>query len=81
MMETETSPNTLLASGYIAGGALAGVAIAFLEFWPWLKDKLNYRQQIVGTLVDSRWFPTMLFLGLIVALATVGMRRPHNGRN
>ena len=34
MMETETGPGTLLASGYIAGGALAGVAIAFLRDEP-----------------------------------------------
>ncbi len=74
MAEAETSPGTLLASGYIAGGTLAGVAIAFLEFWPWLKDKLNYHQQIVGTFVDSRWFPTTLFAVLIVVLAIVGMR-------
>ena len=60
---------TLLASGYIAGATLAGVAIAFLEFWPWLKDKLNYHQQIVGTFVDSRWFPTTLFVALIVVFS------------
>src|SRR5207253_1947461 len=78
MMEAETSPGTLLASGYIAGGTLAGVAIAFLEFWPWLKDKLNYHQQIVGTIVESRWFPTTLFVVLIVVLAIVGMRRAEN---
>lgn len=29
---TETSPGVLLASGYIAGGSLAGVCAAFLEF-------------------------------------------------
>ena len=81
MMETDTGPGTLMASGYIAGGTLAGVAIAFLAFWPWLKDKLNYHQQIVGTFVDSRWFPTTLFVVLIVVLAIVGMRRADNGKN
>jgi uncharacterized oligopeptide transporter (OPT) family protein len=81
MMEAETGPGTLLASGYIAGATLAGVAIAFLEFWPWLKNKLNYHQQIVGTFVDSRWFPTTLFVVLMVALAIVGMRRADNERN
>jgi hypothetical protein len=81
MMEAETSPGTLLASGYIAGGTLAGVAIAFLEFWPWLRDKLNFHQQIAGTFVDSRWFPTTLFAVLIVVLAIVGMRRAENGKN
>lgn len=81
MMEADTSSGTLLASGYIAGGTLAGVAIAFLEFWPSLKDRLNYRQQIVGTFVDSRWFPTTLFIALIAVLAIVGMRRTDNERN
>ena len=79
-MEAETSPGTLLASGYIAGASLAGVAIAFLEFWPSLKNKLNYHHQIVGTFVDSRWFPTTLFVVLIVVLAIVGMRRANNGK-
>jgi putative OPT family oligopeptide transporter len=32
--ETETSPGVLLASGLIAGGSLAGVLIAFLNFLP-----------------------------------------------
>ncbi len=81
LMEAETSPGTLLASGYIAGGTLAGVAIAFLEFTPWLKDKLNYHQKIIGTFVDSRWFPLSLFAVLIVVLVIVGMRRANNGRS
>ena len=33
--KTETSPGVLLSSGLIAGGSLAGVTIAFLEFAPW----------------------------------------------
>ena len=32
--KSETSPGVLLASGYIAGGSLAGVVVAFLEFFP-----------------------------------------------
>lgn len=38
---TETSPGVLLSSGYIAGGSLAGVAVAFLEFVPWVKRKID----------------------------------------
>ncbi len=34
--KSETSPGVLLASGYIAGGSLAGVVAAFFEF-PMLK--------------------------------------------
>jgi hypothetical protein len=36
--KSETSPGVLLASGYIAGGSLAGVAVAFLEFSQSLKQ-------------------------------------------
>ncbi len=32
--ESETSPGVLLASGYIAGGTLCGLVIAFFEFLP-----------------------------------------------
>jgi uncharacterized oligopeptide transporter (OPT) family protein len=78
MIEAETSSGTLLASGYIAGGTLAGVAIAFLEFWPWMKDKLSYHEQVAETFVDSRWFPTTLFMALIVVLAILGVRRTDN---
>ncbi|HEY2894713.1 MAG TPA: oligopeptide transporter, OPT family, partial [Pirellulales bacterium] len=36
--EGETSPGVLMSSGYIAGGSIAGVLIAFLSFAP---DKFN----------------------------------------
>lgn len=39
--KTETSPGVLLASGYIAGGSLAGVAVAFMEFAPSLKKSID----------------------------------------
>ncbi len=38
--KSETSPGVLLASGYIAGGSLAGVVVAFLEFSQELKNSL-----------------------------------------
>lgn len=38
--KSETSPGVLLASGYIAGGSLAGVAVAFLEFSQEIKRSL-----------------------------------------
>jgi hypothetical protein len=40
--ETETSPGVLLASGYIAGGTLCGLIIAFFAFLPdWWNEALN----------------------------------------
>src|SRR5262249_4912084 len=39
--KSETSPGVLLASGYIAGGSLAGVVAAFLEFSPDFKKSID----------------------------------------
>jgi putative OPT family oligopeptide transporter len=41
--DSESSPGILLSSGYIAGGAIAGVLVAFLSFAPdWVARKLNF---------------------------------------
>jgi putative OPT family oligopeptide transporter len=50
--KTETSPGVLLSSGLIAGGSLAGVTIAFLEFAPWLKNTLDFSDRLKGTPFD-----------------------------
>src|SRR5436190_7116137 len=39
--ESETSPGVLLASGYIAGGTLCGLIIAFLAFVPEVQQAVN----------------------------------------
>jgi putative OPT family oligopeptide transporter len=44
--KSETSPGVLLASGYIAGGSLAGVVVAFLEFAPTFKNAIDMEQKI-----------------------------------
>lgn len=44
--KSETSPGVLLASGYVAGGSLAGVVVAFLEFAPAFKEKLDFSSQV-----------------------------------
>jgi putative OPT family oligopeptide transporter len=46
--KSETSPGVLLASGYIAGGSLAGVVTAFLEFSKPLKDSLDFGKTVAG---------------------------------
>src|SRR5204863_2284094 len=38
MAETDKSNGVLLASGYIAGGAIAGILIALFAVVPWLKE-------------------------------------------
>ena len=50
--KTETSPGVLLSSGLIAGGSLAGVTIAFLEFAPWVKNSLDFSDRLKNTPFD-----------------------------
>ena len=50
--KTETSPGVLLSSGLIAGGSLAGVTIAFLEFAPNIKKSLDFADRLKGTPFD-----------------------------
>jgi hypothetical protein len=47
--KTESSPGVLLASGFIAGGSLGGVLIAFLEFAPSVKDALDFTNRLKDT--------------------------------
>src|SRR5262249_61073749 len=42
--ESDTSPGALLSTGYIAGGTLAGVLIAFLNFSQEIPKKLSVWQ-------------------------------------
>ncbi len=74
--EGETSPGVLLSSGYIAGGSIAGVLIAFLSFAPKLKTWLNVGNYsyFESPLSESNW-PTSLgaFGLLIVVLAMTGL--------
>jgi hypothetical protein len=75
--EGETSPGVLLSSGYIAGGSIAGVLVAFFSFAP---DKFNAWLRVgsypffKSPLSESNW-PTSLgaFGLLIVVLAMTGL--------
>jgi uncharacterized oligopeptide transporter (OPT) family protein len=42
LAETDKSPGVLMASGYIAGGAIAGIIVAFLAGVPWF-TQFNHR--------------------------------------
>jgi len=82
--ESETGPGVLLSSGYIAGGTLAGVLIAFLELplFELIKKKLDFAQHPVQggepepylTLLAGRFdFASVLvFAGLMLFLFAVG---------
>jgi hypothetical protein len=52
--QEETSPAVLLSSGYIAGGSLAGMLVAFLEFSEPLKNSLDVTEPVKIT-AESSW--------------------------
>lgn len=71
---TETSPGVLLASGYIAGGSIAGVLAAFLEFpvAKSIKDKLNHSELVKDLGSASDWLAVGAFGVLILLVYLVG---------
>jgi putative OPT family oligopeptide transporter len=80
--ETETSPGVLLSSGYIAGGTLIGLIIAFFAFLPdAFNDALNLGQHLgeAWTAKDA-WRPKVAaliaFAVLAAILLRVGMQKP-----
>jgi putative OPT family oligopeptide transporter len=76
--ETDKSPGVLLASGYIAGGALAGIFIAFLaggltkvdSFFTRLAEK--YNPFYAGP--NSDWLALIPFVMLVASLYFVGKK-------
>jgi putative OPT family oligopeptide transporter len=73
LRKKETSSGVLLASGYIAGGSLAGVAVAFLEFFPRAKTKLDMSGQVAGLGSVNDGLALVLFSVLAVFLVMVGL--------
>jgi hypothetical protein len=77
--KSETSPGVLLASGYIAGGSLAGVVVAFLEFAPSFRDSIDFGKAVEFLDKGSHLFTTadvvsmVLFAALVVFALFVGM--------
>ncbi|OQA07224.1 MAG: hypothetical protein BWY66_01477 [bacterium ADurb.Bin374] len=61
----------LLSSGLIAGGAIAGIFIAFLGASEDVSKALDMHEK-VGALATSDLFPTLIFLGLGAFLFSVG---------
>ena len=83
--ESESSPAMLLSSGFIAGGSLGGVLIAFLNFLPDTAQKLyNFGpmvDQFFGGAEDNPSVPQELialgiFLGLAAILLLTGFGKP-----
>jgi putative OPT family oligopeptide transporter len=86
--ESETSPGILLASGYIAGGTLCGLVIAFFAFSDDLTNWLNLGKHLFGTIGPdgkTEWKPddsgpaklvsVIMFALLAAFLGWVGSRR------
>ncbi|HNW36871.1 MAG TPA: peptide transporter, partial [Candidatus Ozemobacteraceae bacterium] len=69
--ETESSSGMLLSSGLIAGGAIAGIFIAFLGASEDLTKALDMHEK-VGAFGTSDLYPTLIFLGLGAFLFAVG---------
>ena len=83
LAKSETGPGVLLASGYIAGGTIAGVLIAFLElpFFKTAKDAIDLTRKsggkAIGPLLEFPregidWLPLPLLLLLALFLVYVG---------
>lgn len=75
--ESETSPGVLLASGYIAGGTLCGLIIAFFAFLPdWFNQALNLGLHLFGELNDKgkkEWKPDEAGFAKVVAVVMFGL--------
>lgn len=65
---SETSPGVLLASGYIAGGSLAGVVAAFLEFVPDFKKAIDLGGSVAGLESSVPYLNDLIALGLFACL-------------
>lgn len=77
--EGDSSPGVLLSSGYIAGGSLAALAAAALEFMPSIKEHLNLSQLLFKTEEpENDLHVTIAFAVLSVILIVIGV---ISGRN
>jgi putative OPT family oligopeptide transporter len=73
--DSDSSPAVLLSSGYIAGGAIAGVLIGFMAFnQSWL-NKINLAAYLPTAWVASDWpaIATFAFLIFVLFLTGVGV--------
>ena len=82
--ETDKSPGVLMASGYIAGGALAAVLIAiFAGFWLGLSNSVEHWSTEHNPFYDGPWSDALSmlpFLVLAVLLYLVGREKLLAGR-
>ena len=77
---SETSPGALLFTGYIAGGAIGGVLVAFCLFSDYVRDALiHFGTRLYGWLgispavADANWLGMTVFAAITVVMVLVGM--------
>jgi putative OPT family oligopeptide transporter len=74
--EAESSPGVLLASGYIAGGTIAAVLIAFFAFAPKSFNEALRLDPFLSTAWNDSVYPALAAFGmLIVILLLVGAEK------
>ena len=74
----DTSPGVLLSSGYIAGGSIAAVLVAFLEFAPSILKLLNISGKFgddLKELTEGNLLVAVAFALLVAFLGFVGINR------
>ena len=67
------SPGILLSSGYIAGGAIAGIAIALLSLSPKIGEALDFSKKFPWA--ESDMMSLVAFAGLTLFLVLVGAEK------
>lgn len=73
--ESDSSPAVLLSSGYIAGGAIAGILIATLAILPQASKLLDLSSRLPQAWNDSPW-PSIVafgFMTLVLFLVGIGV--------
>ncbi|MGD9720478.1 MAG: OPT family oligopeptide transporter [Pirellulales bacterium] len=71
--DSDTSPGVLLSSGYIAGGSIAGVLVAFITFSPKLQKSINLTGYLNVDWNASQWPALIAFGILMLVLAMSGL--------
>ncbi|WP_435015603.1 OPT family oligopeptide transporter [Tundrisphaera sp. TA3] len=64
--ESDASPAVLLASGYIAGGSIAGILIALLALTPGLASMIDLSGRLPASWSEGAW-PSLGAFGVMVA--------------
>ncbi|MBI4663234.1 MAG: OPT/YSL family transporter [Verrucomicrobia bacterium] len=72
-LEAEFSPGVLMASGLIAGGAIAGVLQSIIAFYE-KESVFDWSGSLPGLAKNETWWPMLLFLAMALLLYRIGRR-------